>query len=300
MKKNILIIFILSTLLISVFTHIAYAQGNPFTSPDVDSAETAKHGNPSILNKIFLKIILWQQYLKTKMSFLVRQAKATHSMKPIWLLIFTAFIYGVIHAAGPGHGKALALSYALTQDPSYCRGLIFGNFIALFHGLSGIVFVIFIKLIINTSVMDNLNQVTRITQIVSYSIIALAGTLIFLYNIYKIVKSNTQNPEKNHTKLNPILAAAAIGCIPCPGVILVMIFALSMNLLMLSIILGLAISLGMAFTISIVVILAISGKFVSLAAIEKKNKSIQFETWIELFAGAGLMILGLLFLGANI
>ncbi|MCD4741230.1 MAG: hypothetical protein K8R67_01935 [Desulfobacteraceae bacterium] len=275
---------------------------NPFTAKqDNRSATETTVYEPALLSKVFLKIIVWQQYLKEKMTLLVRQAKADHSVTPIGLLILAAFAYGVIHAAGPGHGKAIALSYVLTQRPSYAQGLLFSNFIALFHGVSGILFVLFVRLILNTSIMDNLDSVTNITQVASYSIITCLGLGIFLYSSYKLVKGKHETRQGDNKNLNPVLSAAVVGCIPCPGVIIVMLFALSMDLFFLSIILGLAISIGMGFTISMVVLLAISGKVVSLNMVAKKDKKTgSLELWIELFAGMTLMILGSLFLGANL
>ena len=275
---------------------------NPFTAKQDNrsATETAVY-EPALLSKVFLKIIVLQQYLKEKMALLVRQAKTDHSVKPIGLLILAAFAYGVIHAAGPGHGKAIALSYVLTQRPSYVQGLLFSNFIALFHGVSGILFVLFVRLILNTSIMDNLDSVTNITQVASYSIIACLGLGIFLYSSYKLVKGKHGTQQSDNKNLNPVLSAAVVGCIPCPGVVIVMLFALSMDLFFLSIILGLAISIGMGFTISMVVLLAISSKVVSLNMVAKKDKKAgSLELWIELFAGMTLMILGSLFLGANL
>ena len=300
MNKNIFLVFLIGVLLSVWFIPLANAT-NPFTSNQASQQTTSSPtSKPALLNKVFFKIIIWQQYLKTKMTLLVRQAKAEGSVKPIWLLILAAFAYGVIHAAGPGHGKAIALSYALAQRPSYAQGLLFSNSIAFFHGVSGIIFVLFIRFILNTSIMDNLDNVTKITQIVSYSIIACLGAVIFFHTVYKLVKNNHETHPKEIKGLNPVLAAAFVGCIPCPGVVIVMLFALSMNLFILSIILGLAISIGMGFTISIVVLLTISGKFASLNVIEKRGKkSFDLEKWIELFAGLILMVLGLLFLGAN-
>ena len=275
---------------------------NPFTTKQ-DNHSTTKTTDyePALLGKVFIKIIVWQQYLKEKMTLLVRQAKADGSVKPIGFLILAAFAYGVIHAAGPGHGKAIALSYVLAQQPSYAQGLLFSNFIAFFHGVSGIVFVLFVRLVLNTSIMDNLDSVTNITQIVSYSIIACLGLGIFLYSGYKLVKSKHGAGQGGKKNLNPVLSAAVVGCIPCPGVVIVMLFALSMDLFFLSIILGLAISIGMGFTISMVVLIAISGKAASLNMVAKKDKKTGgLELWIELFAGMTLMILGSLFLGANL
>jgi ABC-type nickel/cobalt efflux system permease component RcnA len=98
-----------------------------------------------------------------------------------------------------------------------------------------------------------------------------------------------------------ILSAFVVGSIPCPAVVMVMLFALSMDLIGLGIILGVTISVGMALTITIVVIMAMSGKMASLASVSKHgNLARVVESFIEIVAGLALMILGLLFLGANI
>ncbi|MCK5312903.1 MAG: hypothetical protein KAJ62_12375, partial [Desulfobacteraceae bacterium] len=203
MKKSISLSIIFVLLLFFLFTSLSNA-GNPFTTNQENKQTSSPAIAPQsvILNTIFVKIIVWQQYLKEKMTLLIRQAKADGSITPIWFLILTAFSYGVIHAAGPGHGKAIALSYVLAQRPSYIQGLLFSNFIALFHGLSGIVFVLFIRFILNTSMMDNLDQVTNITQVASYSIIACLGAIIFLYSIYKIVKNKDETQRNGSKTLN--------------------------------------------------------------------------------------------------
>ncbi|MCK5542137.1 MAG: hypothetical protein KAI40_05550 [Desulfobacterales bacterium] len=294
-----------SVIFVVIFLSICFAPfasaNNPFTTKQKPKTQTVLDPKPAVLSKVFLKIIVWQQYLKEKMTLLVRQAKDDGSIKPIAFLVLAAFAYGIIHAAGPGHGKAIALSYVLAQRPSYIQGLLFSNFMGFFHGVSGIVFVLFIRFILNASIMDNLASVTRVTQIVSYSIIACLGAVIFFYSIYKLVKNKHEIQPSGKKNLNPVLSAAIVGCIPCPGVVIVMLFSLSMDLLFLSIILGLAISIGMSFTISIVVLLTISGKFISLNVAAKRGKGVvDLETWIELFAGMTLMILGSLFLGANL
>ena len=303
---SILLLFTISLLLFPLVT-IADAS-NPFT------AKSEKQNAVHILapkNKFFVKIITWQYQLKEKITLLLHQAKSGNSIRPFFFLVLTAFIYGVIHAAGPGHGKAIALSYILSQRPSYFHGLLFGNCIALFHGFSGIIFVLFIRIILKTSIINNLEHVTRITQNTSYSIIACFGSGIFIHSLYKLIKNNDRNPKslKNQvdsdTKqtrqhLNPLLSAFVVGCIPCPGVVMVMLFALSLDLIGLGIIIGITISMGMAFTLSLVVLIAISGKAASFNILRENRKAILIEYGIEIFAGAALAALGLLLLFANI
>jgi len=298
MKQSV--IFLILLLFFSI-APLASAH-NPFTTkPENQHAAPM----PVISNKIFAKIIIWQQKLKAKMSLLVRQAESTGSIKPLLLLIMAAFAYGVIHAAGPGHGKAIALSYVLSQRPSYIQGLLFSNCMALFHGASGIVFVLVIRFVLKTNIIKNLETVTNITQVISYSIIACFGFGIFIHGIYKLIKKNDQQHTyetlKSGKYTNPVLLALVVGSIPCPGVVMVMLFTLSMNLIALGIILGITISIGMALTVSIVVLITISGKVASLSAISKNSKwAVLIEFGIEVFSGLLLMTLGILFLGANL
>ena len=276
---------------------------NPFTTKPENQHSAPM---PLISNKVFAKIITWQYKLKAKMSLLIQEAESSGSIKPLLLLIMAALAYGVIHAAGPGHGKAIALSYVLSQRPSYLQGMLFSSCTALFHGISGIIFVLVVRLILETNIIKNLETVTNMTQLISYSIIVCFGFVIFIHSIYKLRKKYGQKQHicetfKSEKYTNPVLLAFIVGCIPCPGVVMVMLFALSMDLITLGIILGITISIGMALTLSIVALIAISGKFVSFIAISKNSKQALFiENGIEIFAGLLLMTLGILFLGANL
>jgi nickel/cobalt transporter (NicO) family protein len=276
---------------------------NPFTTKPKDQTDSFLS---VIGSKIFTPIIVGQHKLKNAMSSLLREAEMTDSIRPLFLLIIAAFAYGVLHALGPGHGKAITLSYILSQRPSYIQGLLFGNFVAIFHGVSGILFVLIVKFILKASIIKNLETVTNAAQIVSYGIIACIGLGIFIHSIYKLTKKydkivHINDIEKTFKYGRPILLAFIIGIIPCPGVVTVVLFTLSMDMFVLGIILGISISIGMAITISIFVLITISGKTASLKAISANtNKAILIENIIELLAGFLLMSLGILFLGANL
>jgi len=299
MKKSVILVILLLTFSISPLASVA----NSFTKKS-ENQETATMS--VVKNKIFGKIIIWQHKLKTKISSLVRQAETTRSIKPLLVLIMAAFAFGVIHAAGPGHGKAIALSYALSQRPSYFQGMLFSNCMALFHGISGIIFVLVIRVILKTKIIKNLAAVTNITQIISYSIITLFGLGIFIHSIYKLIKKYDQKQHtfetvKSEKYAKPVLLAFVVGCIPCSGVVMVMLFTLSMNLIGLGILLGITISIGMALTVSIVVLITISGKVASFTAISKEsNRKVFIEYGIEVFAGLLLMILGTVFLWTSL
>ena len=58
----------------------------------------------------------------------------------VWVLLL-GFVYGVVHAIGPGHGKAVVTSYFLSQDKKWRDGVIMGFEIGLSHVTSAIIFV---------------------------------------------------------------------------------------------------------------------------------------------------------------
>ncbi len=58
-----------------------------------------------------------------------------------WWMVALSFGYGVFHAAGPGHGKAVITSYVLAADETLKRGIVLAFVSALVQGLVAIVFV---------------------------------------------------------------------------------------------------------------------------------------------------------------
>ncbi len=303
MRIMFLLLYLLVVCIV-VMLQPAFAQ-NPFTAkPKSNAHHMTTH---PVAKNMFLSIITrWQHRLNQKMSDLVREAKETHSVKPLAFLLLVAFAYGMLHAAGPGHGKVLAVSYILSQRPKLFRGMFFGSFIALFHGLSGIMFVLIIHIILQKSITGTLEDVTRITQIISFSLIACLGLGILIKSSYRWIKSAkgghpAYNGSHKRRLYGPLLSALVVGMIPCSGVVMVMLFALSMKLVGLGIMLGITISMGMALTITCVVVMVMSGKAVSLGMVEKHGSlAIIIENLIEAIAGLMIAILGLLFLAAVI
>lgn len=264
---------------------------NPFTS----RPET-KHKAPEPLFKseIFVKIILWQHQLKQEMSGLIRAAKDEGRPGPLFILFGIAFLYGLIHAAGPGHGKVVAMSYVLSHRASILSGILFGAGFAFIHAISGVVGVLGLRAIIHGSVSDTLASATNITQIVSFTLIALLGLGILVKHTKEFfwapVANNVSREDQAGGK-GVLLWAAAVGLVPCPAVVMVMLFCLSMELLLLGLLLALFISAGMATTISFVVIATLLGKNGILKAASPRY-SARIERVVGMLSGGAVMVFG--------
>ena len=272
---------------------------NPFISKENERKDAVA---PSLTYPFLARIAFWQQQLNKKISVLTKKAKETGSIRPLLPLIIIAFVYGALHAAGPGHGKAVAASYLISYGRRLRDGILVGNLIAFFHGLSGAGLVMIVYFMLGKGIANPLESVTRTTQIVSYSLIALLGAGLLARKVFLWRQSN--NPKKwDHNRSSkkrqkyPMAMAMAVGMIPCPGVVLVMLFCLSLNVVRLGLVLALCLTLGMALTISSIGIVGLFVKNLSLALLVRRPIMVKIiEHVLEISASLTIMALGLLFL----
>jgi ABC-type nickel/cobalt efflux system permease component RcnA len=279
-------------------TPVAMAQ-NPFLSKKEPSAQQAQRRLMSP-HPIFVKLALWQKQLRDGMADLIEQARKDRRVAPLMYLLLLAYCYGVLHAAGPGHGKAVAMSYILSSKISVLKGVLFGFLIAIFHGFSGAICVLGLSHVLKKSISGTLQSVTNVTQIVSLALIVLLGIGILVKNgwqLYSNAKKKTNIPRKNAYASNrrTLPWAMVFGLVPCPGVVMVMLFCLSMDLAVLGLILAACVSLGMATTIVFAVTLVTVGK----AGIFKRvseNRTETIEGIVGILSGGAIAVFGALFL----
>ncbi len=282
----------------------AYAT-NPFletpqkTEKQVQAHITHTKGKLSYLSQLIAKITLLQMKIKEKISAHVKNFKKTGAAGPLIPLFLLAFGYGAIHAAGPGHGKGIAMTYAMGKGRTFRSGATLGVLIAAVHAGSAIVLVFFLQLILHKNVLTNVSSVSQKAQIVSYGLLTLIGLILLAGSLYEWFEKEEQTSEgRLHTAgNNPFIAALAIGLVPCPGVIMILLFCLSLQQLFLGILLGIAVSFGMALTITAAVWISLAGKKTALCATGRWQKIFSFlEKALHTLSALLLTIIGVLFL----
>jgi len=296
MKNIVLIVFFIG--LLGIWPCIVWPN-NPFTSRQEAQGQTSE---PIFKSPFFIKIIFWQYKLKQQMAELVQVARNERSVKPLVVLMGLSFLYGVAHAAGPGHGKAVAISYVLSHRSTVFGGMIFGLGFALIHALSGVVGVLGLHYLIQRSISETLSSVTMITQIISFSLIVLLGSGILIKYGYIFLKPLAPKMEvqlEKSSRKGVITWAASVGLVPCPAVVMAMLFCLSMDAPSLGLLLATCISIGMATTIFFVVVAITVGKS-KILSIVSKNYTMRVEGIIGLLSGAAITIFGVAFLLSTI
>lgn len=107
-----------------------------------------------------------------QMSSTIRAAKSDGSA--VWTLLFISFAYGIFHAAGPGHGKAVIASYLVANRETARRGIALSFASALMQSLVAILIVGISAWILNATA-KTMCKAEGAIEIASYGLIALFG-----------------------------------------------------------------------------------------------------------------------------
>ena len=143
----------------------ALAQAGPFGAPRAQAPAPPMGG---VLGWIFAK----QAEFYRQFSSLIRAAKADGSAA--WGLFGLAFLYGVFHAAGPGHGKAVISSYMVANEETWVRGVVLSFASALLQALVAVVVVGVAAALLNATAAT-MKRAVDLIEILSYSLIILIG-----------------------------------------------------------------------------------------------------------------------------
>lgn len=88
----------------------------------------------------FAHILMWinlrQQEFYRALATAMKAMRQDNSK--LWVLIGLSFAYGIFHAAGPGHGKAVISSYMVANEVALRRGILLSFVSALLQGLTAV------------------------------------------------------------------------------------------------------------------------------------------------------------------
>jgi nickel/cobalt exporter len=106
------------------------------------------------------------------LSGAIRASKADGSAA--WTLLGISFAYGVFHAAGPGHGKAVISSYLVANDETWKRGIVLSFASAILQAVTAVVIVAVAAVLLNAT-SKAMGTTVRVVEMVGYGLIILIG-----------------------------------------------------------------------------------------------------------------------------
>ncbi len=225
-------------------------------------------------------------------------------------LIGLAFAYGVFHAAGPGHGKAIVASYVIANEAQLRRGAAIATAAALLQGVVAIVLVGVIALAIGGTRTAMTRSVNAI-ELASYAAIAGFGLWLLFRKLRGLAAlwrgddgeacNHFHMPEPGAVSRWSLRDAAAAvfaaGVRPCTGAVLILIFTLSQGILWAGVLATLAMAAGVAATTSGIAAMAVYFKKLSVRLATGRGG---FGLWaiaiLETLAAVAVTALGFLLL----
>lgn len=198
-------------------------------------------------------------------------------------LMWLAFLFGMVHAFMPGHGKTVLVSYHLGRDARWHEGLMTGTLLALTHIGAAVVLVLAGVAVISRSVAAGGRAPAF--ELASAALITLIG----VYLVARLVRPHSHAQVQDGRAL-----AVATGLVPCPLTTFILAYALARGKLAI----GLAAVLGMMFG----VIVTLAGFAVSAVLARERMasllaRSVRFRStagWgLEMAGALGVVALGI-------
>jgi ABC-type nickel/cobalt efflux system permease component RcnA len=142
-----------------------------------------------------------QQKMQRELADSVKRLKSGNAIAAALALAGLSFVYGVVHAVGPGHGKAIISSYVVANEETVRRGVIISFLAAAMQAVTAVVLVGVLLLALNATGLQ-LNAWANQLESLSYALIALVGLYLLstqLLQIWRRYRSGRMaEPAHNH------------------------------------------------------------------------------------------------------
>jgi nickel/cobalt transporter (NicO) family protein len=158
-------LLVVAMLLVAALVDGAFAQGSPFGGPRPGTSPVPVGG---IVGWLFAK----QAEFYRQFSGLIRASKADGTAA--WSLMGLSFLYGIFHAAGPGHGKAVISSYLVANEETWVRGVVLSFLSALMQAFVAIAIVGVAAVLLHVNAAK-MNSAVNWIETLSYTLIIVVG-----------------------------------------------------------------------------------------------------------------------------
>jgi nickel/cobalt exporter len=264
---------------------------NPFGAPRPSGGEPQMGG---IVGWLLAK----QSEFYREISSTIRAAKSDGSA--VWSLYAISLAYGIFHAAGPGHGKAVISSYLVANQETARRGIVLSFASALMQSLVAVVIVTICAGLLHATAATMCGT-EKAVEIASYALIAAFGARLVWTKggafigalqsteprpaLVGVMHHHDHGHSHHHRDAHVhdehcghshgpdpgelagpggwrrgLSAIFTVGIRPCSGAILVLVFALAQGLFWAGVTATFVMGLGTAITVATIAVMAVSAK----------------------------------------
>ncbi|WP_319559254.1 hypothetical protein [Marispirochaeta sp.] len=288
MQRKILIMLLLTG------STVLLAQSNPFLSTgNGTQQENTEHKvrEPAAVRSsgpFFARISAIQRSLQRGISSSLEEASSGRDPGAVLLITGIAFVYGFIHALGPGHRKTVLLGYFLGEKARPAAGIATGILLALAHAGSALVLVGGLSWLAVNSMLISLNRAEQYLYPATCVIISLIGLWMPVKGILEF--RDRDERDSDHSVSPGTGGIILSGLVPCPGASAIMIFSIASGAVWIGVLAVLAMSLGMGIVLAGIGLVSIlfREKIASLFKNDAAGRTLE----LVLHIGGGILVAG--------
>ena len=176
---------------------------NPLAVTEVAPAPPSAFGPASAplrtsgpLGRLSAWVFEQQQKLQRLLAASVKRLKTDDPMSGAFVLVALSFLYGVLHAVGPGHGKAIISSYVVANEETVRRGVLISFIAAGLQALTAIALVGVLLIGLNATGLQ-VNAWSNYLESVSYALIAGVGLYLLATQLARLWRSWRRAPASH-------------------------------------------------------------------------------------------------------
>lgn len=300
--------------------HAQNAPAHPFGAAPRQNAPPAA---TSALSRDSLVHSLRQLQRRFQQSLVeaLRRIRAERSAQAFLGLVVAGFVYGVLHAAGPGHGKAVISSYMLASGGKLWPAIRLSFLSAFAQAVTAIVLIGVLVL-----VLDFASAQIRISTAWLETASAILVTAIGAWMIWRTLSAFRHSRADTHVATGPnrpghdhghrhddgcghdLIQSGradrsvilAIGLRPCSGALLVLVFGQAIGMFAAGMAATLAMALGTGLTVAALALLTVASRRLAERIALRPAWGARVHVALSLIGSLAVTALGLLLLLASI
>lgn len=266
--------------------------------------------------QVMMKSIIWQREVNLQMSGLLKAVAANPAKAGASLLAFS-FVYGVLHALGPGHGKIVITTWLATHPSKLKSGIALTLASSLLQGGVAIALVVVVLTLLQLPARQ-LHLSSFWLEKGSYALVGVLGGLL-CWRALKKLRALLQKPVfktftphhlhdehcgcghqhlPTHAQLQQgddwrtrLMVILSMGMRPCSGAIMVLLFSKVIGVFGWGVMSALAMAAGTSLTISSLALLVHSFRQLAIKLSGKKTPVLWRQVgWTTLALAGGVML----------
>jgi len=280
---------------------------------------------PSIFTDPLGWVRVQQRIFYDRMAAAMNGVRA-HHRTAAWMLMFMSFIYGILHAAGPGHGKAVISAWLMGNERQLRRGIAIACLGAMVQATTAIAIVTGVLLLVDRA-GTTARLIAGSLQSASFAMVALMGLYLLWTTLAPMRPAFASSGGHDHhhdhghdghdhihgedcdcghehfpaaqrlkgdfSIRQAVSIALAIGIRPCSGALLVLLLASAVGLYWAGVASTFAMAVGTAITVSSVAVLAVTSRKLALRLAAYDTRWLtRTALGLKIAAGAFITLLG--------